>query len=89
MRSFNNDDDFATGLSYEDLQKILQMMNDDKVTQDNITLAVKLSGTELLESLNEQIPQAQKRVSDLIDSYLNSPQSKNDNWESFDITEFV
>ncbi len=60
LRSFNNDDDFATGLSYEDLQKIPQMMNDDKVTQDNITLAVKLLGTELLESLNEQMPQASK-----------------------------
>ncbi len=89
LRSFNNDDDFATGLSFEELQKIPEMMNDDKVTRENITLAVKLSGTELLESLNEQMPQAQKRVSDLIDSYLNSPQSKNDNWESFDIREFV
>lgn len=64
-------------------------MNDDRVTKDNIALAVKLSGTELLESLNEQMPQAQKRVGDLIDSYLNSPQPKNDNWESFDIREFV
>ncbi len=89
LRSFNNDGDFATGLSFEELQKIPQMINDDKVTQDNIALAVKLSGTELLESLNEQMPQAQKRVSDLIDNYLNSPQSKNDNWESFDIREFV
>ncbi len=35
------------------------------------------------------MPQAQKRVSDLIDSYLNSPQPKNDNWENFDIREFV
>ncbi|MBS9767098.1 MAG: hypothetical protein KGV44_06120 [Flavobacteriaceae bacterium] len=89
LRSSDTDDDFATGLNYEDLQKIPEMIADDKITQDNIALAMKLSGTELLESLNEQMPQAQKRVSDLIDSYLNSPLPKNDNWESFDIREFV
>lgn len=89
LRSSDTDDDFATGLSFEELQKIPQMMADDRVTQENVNLAMKLSGTELLESLNEQIPEAQKRVSDLIDSYLNSPKPKNENWENFDIREFV
>ncbi len=90
--SSDTDDDFATGLSYDDLQKIPQMVADDKITQNNIALAMKLSGTELLESLNEQMPQAQKLVSDLIDSYFNTSHQKSkntDNWESFDINEFV
>lgn len=89
LRSLDNDNDFATGLSFEELQKIPQMIADDKLTANNVSLAIKLSGTELLETINKQIPQAQKRVSDLIDSYLNSPKAKNDNWESFDINEFV
>lgn len=87
--SSETDNDFATGLSYEELQKIPQLIEKTAFTKENVSLAMKLSDTDLLDSLNEQIPEAQQRVSDLLNRYLNTPKTKNDDWESFDIREFV
>lgn len=83
------DNDFATGLSYEELQKIPQLIEKTAFTKENVSLAMKLSDTDLLDSLNEQIPEAQQRVSELLNRYLNTSKTKNDDWESFDIREFV
>lgn len=83
------DNDFATGLSYEELQKIPQLIEKTAFTKENVSLAMKLSDTDLLDSLNEQIPEAQQRVSDLLNRYLNTAKTKNDDWENFDIREFV
>lgn len=83
------DNDFATGLSYEELQKIPQLIEKVAFTKENVSLAMKLSDTDLLDSLNEQIPEAQQRVSELLNRYLNTPKTKNDDWENFDIREFV
>jgi hypothetical protein len=86
--SKKNDNDFATGLSFEELQKIPTLLTQKELT---IPLAVKIADTELLEVLNEQIPEAEKLVAELLNRHLstyNQPKI-NDDWRDFDIQKFT
>ncbi|WP_233899274.1 hypothetical protein [Tenacibaculum piscium] len=89
--SAKTDEDFNTGLSFEELQEISKMLIQKELTPEALPVAVKIVDTELLDILNEQIPQAQQRISELLDKHLKTylnPKTTED-WRDFDIGEFV
>lgn len=91
LRSYRTeaeDNDFATGLSFEDLEKVATFLSEDKeeVTTDNIELLQKVEGTSLLETIEKALPQATLKVSALLEKAL--PKIVESKTE-FDIREFV
>ena len=89
--STKTDQDFNTGISFEELQKITTLLNQKQLSPETLPVAMKIENTELLEILNKQIPQAQQQVSDLLNTHLAvhiSPKV-NDDWRDFDIGDFV
>ena len=91
LRSYRTeaeDNDFATGLSFEDLEKVAIFLSEDKeeVTTENIELLQKVEGTSLLEAIEKALPQATLKVSVLLEKALRKTvESKTE----FDIREFV
>ena len=91
LRSYRTeaeDNDFATGLSFEDLEKVAIFLSEDKeeVTTENIELLQKVEGTSLLEAIEKALPQATLKVSALLEKAL--PKTVERKTE-FDIREFV
>ena len=91
MRSYRTeeeDNDFATGLSFEDLEKVATFLSEGKeeVTSENIELLQKVEGTSLLEAIEKALPQATLKVSALLEKAL--PKTVESKTE-FDIREFV
>ena len=91
LRSYRTeaeDNDFATGLSFEDLEKVATFLSEDKeeVTTENIELLQKVEGTSLLEAIEKALPQATLKVSVLLEKAL--PKAIESKTE-FDIREFV
>lgn len=91
MRTPEEDDDFATGLSFEELAQVEPLFTkkelDKEEEQQATSIAKKLSDTELLSEIEKVLPQAKKRVSELLDRDLKSPPTKSK--EDFDIGDFV
>ena len=87
-RTEAEDNDFATGLSFEDLEKVATFLSEDKeeVTTENIELLQKVEGTSLLEAIEKALPQATLKVSTLLEKAL--PKTVESKME-FDIREFV
>lgn len=87
-RTEEEDNDFATGLSFEDLEKVATFLSEDKeeVTTENIELLQKVEGTSLLEAIEKALPQATLKVSALLEKAL--PKIVESKTE-FDIREFV
>ena len=91
LRSYRTeaeDNDFATGLSFEDLEKVATFLSEDKeeVTANNIELLQKVEGTSLLEAIEKALPQVTLKVSVLLEKAL--PKTVESKTE-FDIREFV
>lgn len=91
MRTPEEDDDFATGLSFEELAQVEPLFTkkelDKEEEQQATSIAKKLSDTELLSEIEKVLPQAMQRVSELLDRDLKSPPTKSK--EDFDIEDFV
>lgn len=89
--SVEHDQDFSTGISLGELGKISTLLKQEELTNETLPVAVKIADTELLELLNEQIPQVQQRVTDLLDKYLKTHHNPkiSEDWSDFDIGEFV
>ncbi|ASF43477.1 MULTISPECIES: hypothetical protein [Capnocytophaga] len=87
-RTEAEDNDFATGLSFEDLEMVATFLSEDKeeVTTENIELLQKVEGTSLLEAIEKALPQATLKVSALLEKVL--PKSVESKTE-FDIRKFV
>ena len=87
-RTEEEDNDFATGLSFEDLEKVATFLSEDKeeVSTENIELLQKVEGTSLLEAIEKALPQATLKVSVLLEKAL--PKTVESKTE-FDIREFV
>ena len=87
-RTEEEDNDFAMGLSFEDLEKVATFLSEDKeeVTTENIELLQKVEGTSLLEAIEKALPQATLKVSALLEKTL--PKTIESKTE-FDIREFV
>ena len=91
LRSYRTeaeDNDFATGLSFEDLEEVATFLSEDKeeVSTENIELLQKVEGTSLLEAIEKALPQATLKVSALLEKAL--PKTVESKTE-FDIREFV
>ena len=91
LRSYRTeaeDNDFATGLSFEDLEKVATFLSEDKeeISTENIELLQKVEGTSLLEAIEKALPQATLKVSALLEKAL--PKTVESKME-FDIREFV
>ena len=91
LRSYRTeaeDNDFATGLSFEDLEKVATFLSENKeeITTENIELLQKVEGTSLLEAIEKALPQATLKVSALLEKAL--PKTVESKME-FDIREFV
>ena len=91
LRSYRTeaeDNDFATGLSFEDLEKVATFLSENKeeITTENIELLQKVEGTSLLEAIEKALPQATLKVSALLEKAL--PKTVESKTE-FDIGEFV
>ncbi|GIZ16037.1 hypothetical protein [Capnocytophaga catalasegens] len=91
LRSYRTeaeDNDFATGLSFEDLENVATFLSEDKeeVTTENIELLQKVEGTSLLEAIEKALPQATLKVSALLEKAL--PKTAESKTE-FDIREFA
>nr|WP_260390318.1 hypothetical protein [Ornithobacterium rhinotracheale] len=91
MRTPEEDDDFATGLSFEELAQVEPLFTKKELDKEEERLATsiaqKLSDTELLNEIEKVLPQARQRVSELLDRDLKSPPTKGK--EDFDIGDFV
>ncbi|MDY3362775.1 hypothetical protein PG310_10110 [Riemerella anatipestifer] len=91
MRTPEEDDDFAMGLSFEELAQVEPLFTkkelDKEEEQQATSIAKKLSDTELLNEIEKVLPQARQRVSELLDRDLKSPPTKGK--EDFDIGDFV
>ena len=87
-RTETEDNDFATGLSFEDLEKVATFLSENKeeITIENIELLQKVEGTSLLEAIEKALPQATFKVSALLEKAL--PKTV-ENKTEFDIREFV
>ena len=87
-RTEEEDNDFAMGLSFEDLEKVATFLSEGKeeVTSENIELLQKVEGTSLLEAIEKALPQATLKVSALLEKAL--PKTVESKTE-FDIREFV
>ena len=87
-RTEEEDNNFATGLSFEDLEKVATFLSKDKeeVTTENIELLQKVEGTSLLEAIEKALPQVTLKVSALLEKAL--PKTVESKTE-FDIREFV
>lgn len=87
MRTSEQDNDFATGLSFEDLEKVADFLSQNSSsTTENKELAQKVAGTNLLEEIEKALPEASLKVAQLLDTFL-PKNSQSD--EKFDIGEFV
>lgn len=89
--SVEHDQDFSTGISLGELGKISTLLKQEELTSETLSVAVKIADTELLELLNEQIPEAQQRITCLLDKYLKTHHKPkiSEDWRDFDIGEFV
>ncbi|MGV4528968.1 hypothetical protein [Ornithobacterium rhinotracheale] len=91
MRTPEEDDDFAIGLSFEELAQVEPLLTKKELDKEEerqaTSIAKKLSDTELLSEIEKVLPQARQRISELLDKNFKSPPTKGK--EDFDIGDFL
>ena len=91
MRTPEEDEDFATGLSFDELNQVEPLLTKDNLSEGEkkqaTTIAQKLEDTDLLDKIEEVLPKARQRVTELLERELKSPPTKSK--EDFDIGDFV
>lgn len=87
---------YASGVSYEELEKLGQLISKDELQRDEVMEAGdmlnKMVGTELLESMISALPEAIERISRQIEDELSARQRSNEKvpqWMSFDISNYL
>ena len=89
-RTEEEDNDFATGLSFEELGQLVPLLSNSNtsevITPNAIAIAQKVENTNLLEALERALPEATAKISALLEKYLSKPIEVE---ELFDIGEFV
>ena len=87
---------YASGVSYEELEKLGQLISKDELQRDEVMEAGemlnKMAGTELLESMISALPEAIERISRQIEDELSARQRSNEKvpqWMSFDISNYL
>ncbi|WP_455151692.1 hypothetical protein [Capnocytophaga sp.] len=93
LRSYRTeaeDNDFAMGLSFEELGQLVPLLTNSNtsevITPDTLAIAQKVENTNLLEALELAMPEATAKISALLEKYLPKPVEEE---EIFDIEEFV
>lgn len=90
LRTPEEDEDFATGLSFEELGQLVPLLSNSNtsevITPNAIAIAQKVENTNLLEALERALPEATAKISALLEKYLSKPIEEE---ELFDIGEFV
>ena len=90
---------FAQGVTFEELSSVGMLLQKDKLepSQKETAVAIvqKIQGTELFSLLENSMESASRKIAELLDGSLSSETNssssnlrKND-WEDFDIGEFV
>lgn len=91
LRSPEEDEDFATGLTFEELGQLVPLLSNSNtsevITPDTLAIAQKIENTNLLEALERALPEATAKISALLEKYLPKPAAEVE--ELFDIGEFV
>lgn len=96
---FGGNDGFAQGVTFEELSTVGMLLKKEKLepSQKETAVAIvqKLQGTELFNVLENSMESASRKIAELLDGSLSSETNsssstlrKND-WEDFDIGEFV
>ena len=90
LHSPEEDEDFATGLTFEELGQLVPLLSNSNtsevITPNAIAIAQKVENTNLLEALERALPEATAKISALLEKYLPKPIEVE---EVFDIGEFV
>ncbi len=88
----DNENDFATGVSFDELQQVTNLIQKDKLRPDEqksvITAAVKLAHTDLWEKIMKALPDANEKIAKMLDASPQKVQTAED-WRSFDIRNFI
>lgn len=92
----DSNSDYASGVSYEELEKLGELISKDELQRDEVMEAGevlnKMAGTELLESMISALPEAIERISRQIEDELSVSQGSNEKvpqWMSFDISNYL
>ena len=88
----DNENDFATGVSFDELQQITRLIQKDALQPDEqksvATAAIKLAHTDLWEKIMNALPDANRKIAKMLDASPQKVQTAED-WRSFDIRNFI
>ena len=88
----DNENDFATGVSFDELQQVTNLIQKDDLQPDeqiSITAtAVKLAHTDLWEKIMKVLPDANEKIAKMLDTPPPKVRTAED-WRSFDIRNFI
>ena len=88
----DNENDFATGVSFDELQQITRLIQKDALQPDEqksvATAAIKLAYTDLWEKIMKALPDANEKIAKMLDASPQKVQTAED-WRSFDIRNFI
>lgn len=89
-----SDNEFATGTTFEELDRTSALLQRDNLKPAEqktvVDIAVRLARTDLWNMIVQAIPQANEKIAKMLDAPLRAePNLRADNWESFDIRDFI
>lgn len=86
------DNDFATGVSFDELQQVSRLIQKDELQPDEQKIvtaaALKLVHTDLWEKMMEALPDANEKIAKMLDTSSTKVNTVED-WQSFDIRNFI
>ncbi|WP_286845132.1 hypothetical protein [Proteiniphilum sp. UBA5346] len=90
----SGDNDFAAGTTFEELIRtsvLLQRDNLEPAEQKTVLdMAARLFRTDLWDMITQAIPQANEKIAKMLDTpFRTEADSRPDDWESFDIRDFI
>ena len=87
-----DDNDFATGVSFSELQQTTRLIQKEELQADEqkslIATVTKLAPTDLWEKVMKALPDANEKISKMLDTSPPKVQTAED-WQSFDIRDFI
>lgn len=91
-RTMTDDNDFATGVSFSELQQTTRLIQKEELQADEqkslIATVTKLASTDLWEKVIKALPDANEKISKMLDTSPPKVQTAED-WQSFDIRDFI
>lgn len=91
-RTTIDETDFATGVSFDELQQVTRLIQKEELPPDEqisvTATAVKLTHTDLWKKVMNALPDANKRIAKMLDAPSRKVKTAED-WQSFDIRNFI